>query len=120
MVTRNDYNLKLMNGDVGLCLPQSSDLRVAFLNGQGGIRWVLPSRLDAVESVFAMTVHKSQGSEFDHVCLVLPDRAVAVLTRELLYTEIAQAKTRLTLVVPPADVASRAVRMKVLRNGGLK
>ena len=79
--------------------------------GQAWMRW---------EVSFAMPVHKSQGSEFEHVCLVLPDRAVAVLTRELFYTEIAQAKTRLTLVVPPADVASRAVRMKVLRNGGLK
>ena len=67
--------------------------RVAFHDGQGSIHWVLPSRLDAVESVFAMTVHKSQGSELDHVCLVSPDRAVAVLTRELLYTGIMRAKT---------------------------
>lgn len=119
MVTRNDYNLKLMNGDVGLCLPQASGLRVAFPDGQGGIHWVLPSRLDAVESVFAMTVHKSQGSEFEHVCLVLPDRAVAVLTRELLYTGISRAKARLTLVVPQAGVLARAVDVKVLRKGGL-
>ena len=119
MVTRNDYNLKLMNGDVGLCLPQANGLRVAFPDGQGGIRWVLPSRLDAVESVFAMTVHKSQGSEFDHVCLVLPDRAVAVLTRELLYTEITRAKARLTLVVPQEGVFLWAVGVKVLRGGGM-
>ena len=120
MVTRNDYNLKLMNGDVGLCLLQANGLRVAFPDGQGGIRWVLPSRLDAVESVFAMTVHKSQGSEFDHVCLVLPERVVAVLTRELLYTGITRAKARLTLVMPQADVLARTVDMKVLRSGGLK
>ena len=119
MVTRNDYNLKLMNGDVGLCLPQANSLRVAFPNGVGGIHWVSPSSLDEVESVFAMTVHKSQGSEFDHVCLVLPDRAVAVLTRELLYTGITRAKNRLTLVVPQVDVLSRAVGVKVLRSGGL-
>ena len=119
MVTRNDYNLKLMNGDVGLCLHQASGLRVAFSDGHGGIHWVLPSRLDAVESVFAMTVHKSQGSEFDHVCLVLPDRAMAVLTRELLYTGITRAKVRLTLVVPESSVLSRSVSMKVLRSGGL-
>jgi exodeoxyribonuclease V alpha subunit len=79
----------------------------------------LPSRLDAVESVFAMTVHKSQGSEFDHVCLVLPDRVIAVLTRELLYTGITRAKARLTLVVPQASVLSQAVNMKVLRSGGM-
>ena len=119
MVTRNDYNLSLMNGDVGLCLPHAKGLRVAFPDGQGGIHWVLPSRLDAVESVFAMTVHKSQGSEFAHVCLVLPDKAVAVLTRELLYTGITRAKTRLTLVLPQIDVLWRAVDAKVIRSGGL-
>ena len=119
MVTRNDYNLKLMNGDIGLCLPQANGLRIAFSDGQGGIRWVLPSRLDAVESVFAMTVHKSQGSEFEHVCLVLPDRAVAVLTRELLYTGITRAKAQLTLVVPQAGVLLRSVGVKVLRSGGM-
>ncbi len=120
MVNRNDYNLKLMNGDVGLCLPRANGLRIAFPDGNGGIHWVLPSRLDAVESVFAMTVHKSQGSEFDHACLVLPDQSVAVLTRELLYTGITRAKTRLSLVVPRSEVLWRAVEMKVLRSGGLK
>ncbi len=119
MVTRNDYNLKLMNGDVGLCLAQAGGLRVAFPDGQGGVRWVLPSRLDAVETVFAMTVHKSQGSEFVHVCLVLPDQAVAVLTRELLYTGITRAKARLTLVVPQESVLWRALETRVLRSGGL-
>ncbi|HSO44717.1 MAG TPA: exodeoxyribonuclease V subunit alpha [Rhodoferax sp.] len=119
MVTRNDYNLKLMNGDVGLCLNHAKGLRVAFPDGQGGMRWVLPARLDAVETVFAMTVHKSQGSEFDHVALVLPDRPVAVLTRELLYTGMTRAKTRLTLVVPQAQVLSHAVGTRVLRSGGL-
>ena len=120
MVTRNDYHLKLMNGDVGLCLLGSSGLRVAFPDGQDGIRWVLPSRLDAVESVFALTVHKSQGSEFEHVCLVLPDRAVAVLTRELLYTGITRAKTRLTLVTPQIGVLLQAVKAQVIRSGGLQ
>ena len=119
MVTRNDYNLSLMNGDVGLCLPHANGLRVAFPNGLGGIHWVLPSRLDSVESVFAMTVHKSQGSEFDHVCLVLPNTPVAVMTRELLYTGITRSKTRLTLMVPELAVLWRTVESKVLRSGGL-
>lgn len=119
MVTRNDYHLKLMNGDIGLCLRHANGLRVAFSDGAGGIRWVLPSRLDAVESVFAMTVHKSQGSEFDHVALVLPDQAVAVMTRELLYTGITRARQQLTLVVPQARVLLRAVALKVSRQGGL-
>ena len=119
MVSRNDYSLQLMNGDVGLCLPRANGLRVAFPDGAGGVHWVLPSRLDAVESVFAMTVHKSQGSEFEHVCLVLPDRAVAVLTRELLYTGMTRARSRLSLVVPQADVLLRAVAVRVIRSGGL-
>ena len=78
-----------------------------------------PSRLDAVESVFAMTVHKSQGSEFEHVCLVLPEQPVAVLTRELLYTGITRAKTRLTLAVPAVPVLLRSVERQIVRSGGL-
>jgi exodeoxyribonuclease V alpha subunit len=123
MVTRNDYNLKLMNGDIGLCLPTANGLRVAFAtasaDGSSGLRWVLPSRLDAVETVFAMTVHKSQGSEFEHVALLLPERIVPVLTRELLYTGITRAKAQLTLVVPQAGVLRQAVAQKILRSGGL-
>jgi exodeoxyribonuclease V alpha subunit len=123
MVTRNDYNLNLMNGDVGLCLPTPKGLRVAFADttpdGQVGVRWVLPSRLDAVETVFAMTVHKSQGSEFEHVALVLPERITPVLTRELLYTGITRAKNQLTLVVPQSGVLRQAAGQQVLRSGGL-
>jgi exodeoxyribonuclease V alpha subunit len=123
MVTRNDYNLGLMNGDVGLCLPSTRGLRVAFAaagpDGVMGVRWVLPSRLDAVETVFAMTVHKSQGSEFDQVALVLPERMTPVLTRELLYTGITRAKSQLTLVVPQAGVLRQAVAASILRSGGL-
>ena len=124
MVTRNDYNLGLMNGDIGLCLLTTRGLRVAFAApGQEGtvaVRWVLPSRLDAVETVFAMTVHKSQGSEFDQVVLVLPDRVAPVLTRELLYTGITRAKQQLTLVVPQAGVLRQAVATRILRSGGLR
>jgi exodeoxyribonuclease V alpha subunit len=123
MVTRNDYNLNLMNGDVGLCLPTPKGLRVAFTHttqdGQIGVRWILPSRLDAVETVFAMTVHKSQGSEFEHVALVLPERITPVLSRELLYTGITRAKSQLTLVVPQAGVLRQAVKQQVVRSGGL-
>ncbi|MDD2881356.1 MAG: exodeoxyribonuclease V subunit alpha [Rhodoferax sp.] len=118
MVTRNDYHLNLMNGDVGLCLPTAQGLRVAFAQGTA-LRWVLPSRLDAVETVFAMTVHKSQGSEFDHVALLLPDRIAPVLTRELLYTGITRAKKCLTLVVPQVGVLRQAAASRILRSGGL-
>ena len=119
MVTRNDYHLRLMNGDVGQCLPTAQGLRVAFPDGQGGMRWVLPSRLDAVETVWAMTVHKSQGSEYEHVLMVLPDRDAPVLTRELLYTGITRAKARLTWWVPSPAVLFNSVGQRVTRSGGL-
>lgn len=126
MVTRNNAGLGLMNGDVGLCLPRAStasgeppSLRVAFPDGAQGVRWVAPSRLDAVETVFAMTVHKSQGSEFDHVLLVLPDRMAPVLTRELVYTGLTRARSRLTLWAPQVQVLWQACARQVLRSGGL-
>ncbi len=119
MVTRNDYHLNLMNGDVGQCLPTANGLRVAFPDGNGGVRWVLPSRLDAVETVWAMTVHKSQGSEYDNVLMVLPDRDAPVLTRELLYTGVTRAKLRLSWWVPNPSVLFNAVAQRVVRSGGL-
>jgi len=92
---------------------------VAFPNGRGGIRWVPPSRLTDVETVFAMTVHKSQGSEFDHAALVLPEHSSPVLTRELVYTGITRARQQFTLVLPGAqmDVLEGAVARQVDRGG---
>ena len=137
LVTRNDYGLGLMNGDVGitLALPHLQQdaaagwtTRVAFAAGDGsGIRWVLPSRLQAVETVYAMTVHKSQGSEFTHAALVLPDRGSPVLTRELIYTGITRARHFFTLAGPAQDRGlgglgqiEQAVSRTVQRSGGLK
>ncbi|HEX5805637.1 MAG TPA: exodeoxyribonuclease V subunit alpha [Macromonas sp.] len=119
MVTRNDTALGLMNGDVGLCLPHDGRLRVAFPVGEHGVRWVAASRLEAVETVFAMTVHKSQGSEFEQVLLVLPDQLNPVLTRELLYTGLTRAKSRALWHVPEPDVLLQAVTRRVWRSGGL-
>jgi exodeoxyribonuclease V alpha subunit len=120
MVTRNDYALDLMNGDIGLCLPGPDGvLRVAFPAVDGGVRWVMPSRLDSVETVFAMTVHKSQGSEFAHVLLVIPAQESAVLTRELVYTGLTRAKKRLTLWAPQLGVLWNGCARRVLRSGGL-
>jgi exodeoxyribonuclease V alpha subunit len=120
MVTRNDYALELMNGDIGLCLPGPDGLlRVAFPAMDGGVRWVMPSRLDSVETVFAMTVHKSQGSEFAHVLLVMPALESPVLTRELVYTGLTRAKKRLTLWAPQLGVLWNGCARRVLRSGGL-
>jgi exodeoxyribonuclease V alpha subunit len=120
MVTRNDYALELMNGDVGICLPGADGvLRVAFPSLGGNVRWIVPSRLDSVETVFAMTVHKSQGSEFHHVLLVVPAHDSPVLTRELVYTGLTRAKENLTLWAPRPEVLLQACNRRVLRSGGL-
>ena len=120
MVTRNDYALELMNGDVGICLPGPDGvLRVAFPSLGGNVRWIVPSRLDSVETVFAMTVHKSQGSEFHHVLLVVPVHDSPVLTRELVYTGLTRAKENLTLWAPRPEVLLQACNRRVLRSGGL-
>ena len=124
IVTRNDYELGLMNGDVGIALAaQGGRLRVAFPaeGGSRAIRWVLPSRLQAAETVFAMTVHKAQGSEFDHAALVMPAELSPVLTRELVYTAITRARRFFTLVGPGGldGVLGQAIRRRVLRASGL-
>ena len=120
MVTRNDYALELMNGDIGLCLPNpEGELRVAFPAVDGGVRWVMPSRLESVETVFAMTVHKSQGSEFTHVLLVIPAQESPVLTRELVYTGLTRARQRLTMWAPQLGVLWNGCARRVLRSGGL-
>ncbi|WP_289117118.1 exodeoxyribonuclease V subunit alpha [uncultured Idiomarina sp.] len=100
MVTKNDYGLKLNNGDIGIALkdPEYGYLRVAFPDQEQGVRWILPSRLTHIETVYAMTVHKSQGSEFKHTVMVLPDHDSPVMSKELLYTGITRAKERLSLV----------------------
>jgi exodeoxyribonuclease V alpha subunit len=120
MVTRNDYALELINGDVGICLPGPDGvLRVAFPSLGGNVRWIVPSRLDSVETVFAMTVHKSQGSEFKHVLLVIPTHDSPVLTRELVYTGLTRAKQSLTIWAPNSEVLLQACNRRVLRSGGL-
>jgi len=130
LMTRNDYGLGLMNGDIGIALklPERDALpggkqvlRVAFArnDGQGGVRFVLPSRLNDVETVYAMTVHKSQGSEFAHTALILPDALNPVLTKELIYTGITRAKDWFSLIESRSGVFEEAVKRKVKRLSGL-
>ena len=131
LVTGNDYNLGLMNGDIGIAFNVPWDrtksgepkdtLRVAFPSGDGtgGIRWISPSRLQQLETVYAMTVHKSQGSEFNHTCLVLPDRLSPVLTRELIYTGITRAKNWFSLITGDSQVLKDSVGQQVIRASGL-
>lgn len=114
MITRNDYNLGLMNGDIGITLPDVvGKLRVAFPGNENSskIRWVSPMRLPDVETAFAMTVHKSQGSEFNHVALILPDTRSPVLTRELIYTGITRAKAHFSLLECRGDIFAQAIAL---------
>jgi exodeoxyribonuclease V alpha subunit len=101
MITANDYDLGLFNGDTGVIMsdPATGNLRAWFTAPAGGeLRSFTPSMLPAFEPAFAMTVHKSQGSEFDTVALVLPPNPeLPVLTRELLYTGITRAKKKLAI-----------------------
>ncbi|KKO49935.1 hypothetical protein VT06_04920 [Arsukibacterium sp. MJ3] len=127
IVTRNDYQLGLMNGDIGICLPKRllqangellNVFRVAFRTAEG-IKWIVPARLNAVETVFAMTVHKSQGSEFNHTVLALASDASSMLNRELLYTAITRASARFTLVCADPQQLNKAVQRQTVRAGGL-
>ncbi|MDU8475729.1 exodeoxyribonuclease V subunit alpha, partial [Pseudomonas syringae pv. actinidiae] len=128
LMTHNDYGLGLMNGDIGITLrlPERDGegkqvLRVAFPrnDGSGGVRFVLPSRLNEVETVYAMTVHKSQGSEFAHTALILPEALNPVLTKELIYTGITRAKHWFSLIEPRQGIFEEALRRKVKRLSGL-
>jgi exodeoxyribonuclease V alpha subunit len=122
MVTSNDYQLKLFNGDVGILFPDpdaGGQLRVYFPADGGGFRKLLPGRLKTYETVYAMTVHKSQGSEFDNVMVLLPDRPSKVVTRELVYTAITRAKK--TVEIWGSEIALReALSRTTRRESGLK
>jgi exodeoxyribonuclease V alpha subunit len=131
LLTRNDYGLGLMNGDIGLCLrlpaadgTGGTRLAVAFLatgtDREGGtrLRFVAPSRLGDVETAYALTVHKSQGSEFEHTALLLPPESNAVLTRELLYTGVTRARRRFSLL-GSAAVVEQAIARRTQRHSGL-
>jgi exodeoxyribonuclease V alpha subunit len=122
MITRNDYNLGLFNGDIGIILPDPTaghDLRAFFLSPGGTFRKLLPLRLPEHETVYAMTVHKSQGSEFDKVLLLLPDRPTRLITRELIYTGITRAKEEVE-IWGREDVFLEGVRQRIERSSGLR
>jgi exodeoxyribonuclease V alpha subunit len=119
IVRRNDGLLRLFNGDVGLCLPAGDDaLTVLFPDGTRGYRAIAPLRLPEHDTAFAITVHKSQGSEFASVMLVLPDRPNRVTTRELVYTAVTRATDAVTLVGPATTFVAACAR-PTRREGGL-
>ncbi|UQN43525.1 exodeoxyribonuclease V subunit alpha [Agarivorans sp. B2Z047] len=118
MIEQNDHEQQLYNGDIGICAQdENGQLMVAFESAIG-LRWLLPSRLPAHQSVYAMTVHKSQGSEFKQVCMLLPPATQALVNRELLYTAITRAKSTFSLYAD-AESISAACRNKTQRRSGL-
>ena len=121
MITQNDAGMQLYNGDIGICLAdpqQNNRLMVYFRHADGNIKHYLPARLPHCETVYAMTIHKSQGSEFDQILVVLPDIMSPILTKELLYTALTRAKSSIKLVATEA-VFKQTIKQKVQRAGGL-
>jgi exodeoxyribonuclease V alpha subunit len=120
LITSNDYSLDLYNGDIGICLPDPIDgsPRVWFERPDRSLKSCLPYRLPQCETAFALTVHKSQGSEFDEVLVVLPDADNPVLSRELIYTAVTRARKGV-LLSAGKEVFSQALARKIQRFGGL-
>jgi len=120
MITENDYSLGLYNGDIGLIWRnEAGHLMAVFEQENGNYLAILPSRLPQYESVYAMTIHKTQGSEFEHVAMILPTKADnQLLTRQLLYTGITRAKKQLT-ITSKKSVWFEGVDSKVARHSGI-
>jgi exodeoxyribonuclease V alpha subunit len=122
LVTRNDYQIGLFNGDVGIIVddPERAAGKLALFLGAGeSVRRLSPTRLPPHETVFAMSVHKSQGSEFDEVAVLLPGRISPVLTRELLYTAVARARQKVT-VYGSREMVEHAITHRIERGSGLR
>jgi exodeoxyribonuclease V alpha subunit len=118
LVTANDYGLRLYNGDTGVVVNDRTGRRMAAFERGGDVVLVSPSQLEAVETVYAMTVHKSQGSQFDQVAMILPRPDSPVLTRELLYTAITRARERVTIVGSRESLVA-AIGRPIARSSGL-
>ncbi|EMG0663293.1 exodeoxyribonuclease V subunit alpha [Salmonella enterica] len=118
MIARNDSALGLFNGDIGIALDRGQGLRVWFAMPDGAIKSVQPSRLPEHDTTWAMTVHKSQGSEFDHAALILPSQRSPVVTRELVYTAVTRARRRLSLYADERILAG-AIVTRTERSSGL-
>ncbi|MEQ1559252.1 MAG: exodeoxyribonuclease V subunit alpha [Methyloglobulus sp.] len=121
MVLQNNPAHHLYNGDIGICLPdkdKNQDLMVFFERPDGTVKKYLPGRLPTCETALAMTIHKSQGSEFDDVLIILPDTINPVLSKELLYTAITRARQKIT-VVAEESVFAATLQKKIARLTGL-
>jgi exodeoxyribonuclease V alpha subunit len=118
LVTENDYGLRLYNGDTGVVVAEGDGAMRAAFERSGEVVRISPTRLAAVDTVYAMTVHKSQGSQFDTAAVLLPEPTSQILTRELLYTAVTRAQKRL-LVAGAEESIRVAVERPVARASGL-
>jgi exodeoxyribonuclease V alpha subunit len=125
IVTQNDHLLRLYNGEIGFLFPSTEEesdsgqsLQACFPRESGGFRRISPLRLPTVETAYALTVHKSQGSEFEEILLILPDRFSPVLSQELIYTAITRCRRHLTIWCPP-EIFVQAISRKMERRSGL-
>ncbi len=122
LIISNDYKLGLFNGDIGITMPipdsDRNDMYVFFPGTSGELRHFLPYRLPLHETVYAMTVHKSQGSEFENVYLVLPDKDYSVLSGELIYTAITRAGQSVT-ILGKEEVLRTSISRIIKRKSGL-
>lgn len=122
LMVENDYNLQLFNGDIGLILVDPEDpsqLRAFFPGPNGTLRKIAPTRLPRHETAWAMTIHKTQGSEFDRVLMLLPDSDSPLLTRELFYTGVTRARSAVEIWASD-DILQSTIRRKTERSSGLK
>lgn len=125
LVTQNDHRLRVFNGDIGLIFPEkehqqsSGKLRAFFPVGNGVFKRVLPSRLPAHQTAYAITVHRSQGSEFDRILLLLPRSPSSILTRELIYTAISRARKE-GEIWGTRDILGQAIEQRITQNSGLQ
>ncbi len=120
MINRNDYNLRLYNGDVGIIWPDDTGRpRAWFPDQMGGFHNLAPARLPAHETVYAMTIHKSQGSEFDRIVMILSATTSPIFTRELVYTGITRARRQVEIWAAD-DIFKAAVKARVKRRSGLQ
>jgi len=123
LITCNNYPLGLFNGDIGITMPAAGErgreLFVYFPDGSGGVRRFQTYQLPEHETVYAMTVHKSQGSEFDEVLFILPDKDFSILTRELIYTALTRARKKIC-IWGNRLIIHNAIERKIERTSGLR
>jgi exodeoxyribonuclease V alpha subunit len=118
LVTENDHALGVFNGDTGVVVDEGGGRLRAVFDRRGELLSVRPSRLAAVETLYAITIHKAQGSQFGTVVVRLPEPTSPVLTRELLYTAVTRAQDRLIVIGSEAAIRA-AVARPVARASGL-